>query len=206
MNKILMAAFAVLSLLAVALTPAFAAVTQPPTLIGFSTGNASNATIASVIISTHSVNAGAPTIKHINAHSDLATSAVSIWTTAVPPADANYTNTTVSIPVTSTNGFAASDIIVIQHAASDTYERRILTTFTSATNLTVTVAPTTAVAVGDVIWDMGASAAAVIPVGAATLSLTGENLFTGPAARPVLLDVNGTNVSQLNCVSGLYVR
>lgn len=179
------------------------AIALPPPGYGFTGGNASGTTLASVIISARSANIGAPQLTHLNVTSDKAGSLLKFYVPSASTA-ANFTNSTTSLPVNQTNGFASSDIIIIQHVNTDTYERRVLTTFTSSTNLTVTSAPSTAVIPGDIIWDVGQTAVANVPVGNTNISLIGNGLFAAPPGQPVLLDLDGTSACSINAVSGTY--
>jgi len=155
------------------------------------------------VVSANGKDQGTPVVTFLSATSDLSSSAVTFYS-AGTPTYANYVSTTTSCPVASTNGFAANDVIIIRHVAADTYERRIVDTFTSATNLTVTVAPTTALAVGDLVYK--ATAGGTIPVGNTTLTLNGAGIYAGQKGKPLLLEVNGTSACQVNAVAATYVK
>ncbi len=168
----------------------------------FSLGNAGS-TIASVIASANAYNGGAPCATAYSFTSDLS-GARAIFYKCVTNTTANYANTTVSVPVRSTNDFVSGDIIVIRHTADDSYERRILTTFTSGTNLTVTVAPSTAVAIGDIIYRCSTNNAGSILVSNATVTSQATGLYHGQPGCPLLVDLNGTSACSINLVSGFY--
>lgn len=159
-------------------------------------------TLCYTVVSANSKNNGQPVVTYLNATSDKAASVLTFYT-AGTPTSCNYTNTTVSIPVNSTNGFAANDVIVIWHKLTDTYERRIVDTFTSATNITVTVASTAATVPGDQIYK--ATAAGTIPVGNATKELNGTGIYSGQRGKPLLIDLDGTSAVQVNAASAIYV-
>lgn len=155
------------------------------------------------VVSAASKNNGQPVVTYLNATSDKSASVVQFYDITNAPTSANYVNSTVTLPVTRTNGFASGDIIVIQHKSNDTYERRVLTASTGATNLVVTVAPTQAVAVGDQIYRC--VAAGYIPCGNTTLSLTGEGIYSGRRSSPLLLEVDGTSACQINAAAAKFV-
>jgi hypothetical protein len=170
----------------------------------YSTGGTDvSTTLCYAVISANGKNQGNPVITYLNATSDKSASIVQFYKAGTPTA-ANYVSTSTSIPVVATNGFASTDVIIIRHLADDTYERRVLTTFTSSTNLTVTSAPTTALAVGDLVYK--ATAAGTIPCGATTVSLSGAGIYSGQAGKPLLLEVDGTSACQVNAVSAAYVK
>jgi hypothetical protein len=168
----------------------------------FSLGNAGS-TIASVIASANAYNGGAPCVTAYSFSSDLS-SARAIFYKCVTNTTANYANTTVSVPVRSTNDFVSGDIIVIRHTADDSYERRILTTFTSGTNLTLTVAPTTAVAIGDTIYRCSTNNAGSLLISNLTVTAQSTGLYHGQPGCPLLIDLNGTSACSINLVSGFY--
>jgi hypothetical protein len=192
------------ALVALTLFPAAIRVIAVEEQPAFTAGaSAIGSTISSVIISANGKDQGAPVINTINAASDLAGSVISNYVGNVSVV-ANYTNTTVSLPVNLTNGFAVGNAIIIRHVTDDTYERRIVTTFTSATNLTVTVAPTTAVIPGDLIYR--ADALSTIAWGASTNTVTGTCLVAGKKGKPILMDLAGTSVVVLRNVAGTFVK
>lgn len=146
-----------------------------------------------------------PVLTYLNATSDKAASVVQFYNAGVPVA-ASLTNSTTSIFVSITNANTAfttnGGIIIINHVATDTYERRILTGGGTGTNLVVTVAPTSAVLPKDLIYQ--ATTAGSIPVGAANLSLVGPGIYSGTPGRPLLLEVDGTSACQLNAAAADY--
>jgi hypothetical protein len=171
-------------------------------LTAYATGGTDvGTTLCYAVISANGRAQVAPVITFLNVTSDKATSVVQFYTLG-SPTGASQTNATVSVPVGSTNTFVSGDVIVIQHLADDTYERRVLTTFTSSTNLTLTVAPTSAVVPGDLIYR--ATTAGFIPCGAATLSLTGSGIYSGQPGKPLLLEVDCTSAGQVNAVCAVY--
>ena len=161
-------------------------------------------TICYAVVSAASANGGTPVVTYLNATSDLSSSKVTFYTYGTNTFVNAAQPGTTFIPVNATNGFVNGDVIVIRHVATDTYEKRILTTFTTNGVLVVTAAPTVATAAGDVIYRV--SAAGSIPVGAATLALTGEGIYAGEKGKPLLLEVDGTSTCQLNAVCAKYVK
>jgi len=179
------------------------------------TGVAVGTTVAYGVVSALSANGQTPVITSIAADSDLATSKLRFYYVPQAPTSCNYVSTTTSIPVQSTNGFTATDVIIIRHVATDTYERRLLTTFTSATNLTVTVAPTVATAVNDLIYR--ATTNSVVPWGAilniSGTGLGGTNYFQNPRGiavgqpnYPLLFDLDGTSLVHISGFTAEYRR
>jgi hypothetical protein len=167
-------------------------------------------TLCYSVVSARGKNGGVPVITYLSATSDKAGSVVQFYT-ASNAVTVQAANTTVTIPLSgsaitnvalcfNTNG----GIVVIEHKATDTYERRILGASGSDTNLVVTSAPTVALAAGDVIYPM--YTAGSIPVGNATLGLgPGDGIYSGQAGRPLLLEVDGTSACQINAVSAKFV-
>lgn len=166
-------------------------------------GTTISTNLSTVIIGTRSRNGGQPLITYINATGDTAASVVKFYN-VTQRTTANYVNATNVIPVTATNGFSSGDVIVIQHVAADTYERCLLTTMGS-TNLLTTIAPTSALAVGDNIFKV--TAAGTISVGSATKELNGAGIFSGTRGNPLLVEINGigTNTINLNAVNAVFV-
>lgn len=160
-------------------------------------------TLCYAVISANGNNQSAPVLTYLNATSDKAASVVQFYTAGTPVrADVASSTTNLVVASGDTNGFAANDVVIIRHLATDTYERRILTPNTTATNLNLTVAPTTTVAVGDLIYK--ATAAGSIPVGNATKELVGPGIYAGQRGKPLLLEVDGTSACQINAVAASY--
>ncbi|HVX56971.1 MAG TPA: hypothetical protein VHA37_04515 [Candidatus Saccharimonadales bacterium] len=153
-------------------------------------GGSWNATASSAVISANGLNAGAPVVTGLSAASDKAGSVVQYYKVNSMTVATNV-NTTTSLPVNTTNGFLSGDVIVIRHAATDSYEKRILTTYTTVGTMNVTVAPTTALAAGDTIYDV--SVAGAIPWGPLTNTITGAGICSGQPGMPLLLDITGTS-------------
>lgn len=188
--------------------PATLKADQPVARTAFSTGGtAVGTTLSYAVITPFSSQAAAtPVVTYISGTSDKAGSIFKFYNTSTNTS-ANFVSTTVSLPVQSTNGFAVNDIVVIQHVATDTYERRILTTFTSATNLTTTVAPTVALAIGDRVFDCNTNSAATIPVGNATKEVVTSGIggvYAGQPGQPLLIDLDLTSAGQINTVTAVY--
>lgn len=195
----------ILSGLFVVLLALLPAVTQAVDEIPFFAGGGTDVgtTLCYAVVSANGKNQGVPVVTYVNATSDKAASVIQFYTITANTA-ANVVSTTTAIPVTLTNGFASGDIIVIRHLLDDTYERRILTTFTTATNLVVTVAPTVALVVGDIVYR--AATAGFIPCGAATQAIAGEGIYAGQPGKPLLLEVDCTSAGQINAVAAKFVN
>lgn len=167
---------------------------------GHSAGGTAGTTVSSGILSSRGNTGNAPTVTYVSATSDKSTSKILFYNVATSTGITGA-NTTTSIPVTATNGFAANDILIIEHQTTDTYERRIVSSVT-ATAVVVTVAPTTATVSGDVLHDC--TTASSIPVGAATVSAIGNGIYVGQAKKPLLVEVDGTSACTLNAVTANY--
>ena len=176
---------------------------------GFSACTTNGATTLSyAIVSANSASGGAPIVTYVNAASDKANSRLQFYRVDAATS-ANFSNSTVTLPVNSTNGIGdGSGVIIIRHVASDTYEKRTLTTSTGSTNLVVTVAPLGTVAPGDLIYHATQTGAGCIRWGASTNSVGPSNgpLYSGQAGLPLLVEIDATTVGEVNVVSGNYVR
>ena len=151
----------------------------------YSTGAASN-----YIVSARG--SGAPVITYLNCTGGNADNVATFYSVSGLTV-ATSTNTTVVIPVNGTNNFASGTVIVIRHLANDTYERRVLTTMTTATEMTTTVAPTTAVAAGDIIYAM--TSAGTLPIGTSKEVIASGGCWFGTANMPILIQTSGTTVT-----------
>lgn len=203
--------FSLVALLAIALAAqaqpylggANGGLVAPYTVWSGGTTNGSTA-LSWTVVSAYSVSGGQPQVTHLAVGSDLAGSAVTFYRVTTNTV-ANYASTTTSIPVTGTNGFASGDIILIRHVPGDTYEKRTLTTFTGATNLTTTVAPNQALAVGDMVYDMTTTGAQKILWGATTNTLSSAApIAVGQRGCPLLIEINGTSGASLYGATATY--
>lgn len=195
-----------LTLAAVLLTASIPALADNPVpLDSFAAGGtAVGTTLSYVVVSEYSKNAGTPVVTAICGQSDKEGALIQFYSPNTNTY-ANYVNSTVTIPVAFTNGFGVNDIIVIRHKATDTYERRVLTTSTGSTNLVVTSAPTTAVAVGDTIYRMATDGA--IRWNSVTNTITAsDGFYAGLPGKPVLVELDCTSVGVLQLVKAKYER
>lgn len=160
------------------------------------------------IISARGFNNGPPAVTFLSATSDLSSSLIKAYPLMTADVLANFTNSTVTLPVVQTNGFASGDIIIIRHILNDTYEKRTLTASTGTTNLVVTAAPLQAVIPNDVIYRVSTAAANTfsVPCGAATVNLQSPCVVVGQGGRPLLVEINGTSSCTLNGVSCIYLN
>ena len=176
----------------------------------YATGATNAGTLATVIIGAHSVNNGTPVVTSINATTDKSTANVQFYK-VLRQVNAKYaTNSTVVISVDSTNGFASGDVIIIRHIGNDGYEKRTLTTMTSATNLTTTAAPYTTVP-GDIIYGVTTTGAGKIPVvtntvatGPYIVSLSGTAIYAGQKGCPLLIEIDATTTGTINYATATY--
>lgn len=161
-------------------------------------------TLSYYIASAYSENGGAPIVTYVNATSDKAASVLQFYT-CTTACMVTGVNSTVTIPM-ATNGFSgyvANAILILRHTATDTYERRIVSTATT-TNVVLTAAPTTATAYGDLVYVC--TAAGAIPVTATTKELDGPGIYAGQAGKPLLVDLDATSACQINAISGYYLK
>lgn len=207
MKKIMIMTLALLALVMVTLT----ATAAPPDVVnGFSAGSTNrHGTLSYAIVSPRSPLTGAaPVVRFINAGSDKVAGIVQSYKVTAQATAQYATNATVTLHVNRTNGFASGDVIIIRHITDDSYEKRILTTMTVATNLTTTAAPLGAVVPGDIIYRCTTTGAGTIYWGASTnsLSASGGPLFVGQKDTPLLLEIDATTAGAINVVSGDYAR
>lgn len=174
----------------------------------FSVAATSNATtLASVIVPNNAANGGAPVVTFISYAGDNATNTLQAYKATAMTQAAYVTNTTTTLSVIQTNGFASGDVIIIKHTTPGqvSYERRVLTTMGAATNLVTTVAPTQQVAIGDLIWRVTKSGVASYPVGNTTNTLSNAaGVICGQRNTPLLVEVTGAVAGQLTAVSGFF--
>jgi len=178
--------------------------------------NKTGTTLASVIVPSASNPGGQAELDYLVAQTDLSSAAIQFYTvTNSTSCLQGYTNSTVTLVVQQTNGFASGNIVVIQHVAvPSALERRVLTTMTTATNLVLTQAPTAAFIPGDIVYQE--TAGATIPV--STNALGGYQVVVGPAPTginygslynnantPMLIDITGTSACSIYDAAGRYL-
>lgn len=174
----------------------------------FSLAATNNATtLAHVIVPNNAANGGAPVVTFLSYAGDNSTNTLQAYKATALTQAAYSTNVTVTLSVIQTNGFASGDVIIIKHTTPGaiSYERRVLTTMTTATNLVTTAAPAQAVAVGDLIWRVTKSGVASYPVGNTTNTLSNAGgVLSGQKGTPLLIEVTGAASGQLTAVSGFF--
>ncbi len=203
--KILLAA--ALALLAM---PSLAdTIPTPDAITGFGvTSTNQSTTRCYAIVPRRSANGGAPGVTYINAGSD-SNACQLLFSKVTHVTTTTYTNQTVSIPVASTNGFASGDVVIIEDVATGSYTRGTLTTFTGATNLTLTASPyggDAAIPAGSKIYRT--VNAGQIQWGASTNGLgPARFIWVGQAGYPLMLQIPGnTAAAYINSVGGEYIR
>ena len=147
--------------------------------------------------------AGTPVVTYLNATGTNAANTVKFYYSTLKTS-ATAVNTTTSCPVARTNGFAAGDVVVLQHQGLDghvAFERLNISSLGSPSKLVFAVAPATAVAAGDVFWQQ--TVAGTIPTGNATISLVGDGIVSGSPSVPLLLDCSAVGVT-INAVNATY--
>lgn len=178
------------------------ALNQPYTAVAVGSTNGAT-TLSWVIVPCMSANGGVPIVTYVNATSDKAGSVIQFYKVDAVT-EANYASTTTSVPVSLTNGFPASEAVIIRHKATDTYEKATVTTFTSGTNLTLTAAPWKALAVGDSIYHITKTGVSSIPVGNATKELNGPGIFAGQRNMPLYAEIDATTSGTFNAICVLF--
>jgi hypothetical protein len=172
---------------------------------GCGDGNATNScTIISANGKLGTPGVGQPLVTYINVTSDKSTSKLN-WYSVGAPVACTGPNSTTRIDVANTNTFVAGDVVIIQHVAGDTYERRVITASTGATNLVTWWAPATACAAGDLVYRC-TKIGNGIPVGATNFIWAGTGLIAGQAGAPLLIDLDGTSAVSINCITARYER
>lgn len=210
-NKILLAVSLALSALSVT-----AALPDPINVFGVSTTNGGT-TLSWAIVSPRSANNGTPVVTSVDAVTDAPNTAVLQTYMAIETAvTCTFTNSTVSIPITSTNTGTKWDTgtIVIWHKLYDTCEKRTLTTSGGATNLQVTAAPWTAVTPGDLIYKVTSTGAPALTLTTNTIAANRmaiqrantSGLLVGQKGKPLLIEISGTasTAASVYNASGYY--
>lgn len=200
-----------LAVAAVCLLPARADVIGlgGPAVNGFCTSSTNQASALSwAVVTSRSGNNGTPVVTFLGYGSDLAAFQIQSYKVNAQCV-CNFTNSTVTIPVNTTNGFnaAGSAVIVIRHKLTDDYEKRILTTSTGTTNLVTTVGAQETIVPGDTIYQCIKTGAGSLVGGAAitnTLAAPG-GIFIGQQGLPLLLEINGTSGASLYSASGYFL-
>jgi len=147
---------------------------------------------------------GTPVVTYLNAFGSNSTALVNYYY-STNATKAIGTNTTVTCPVASTNGFAtAGRIVVLQHAGKNphiAYERLIVAS-ASGSNIVFTAAPSTAVAAGDGFFLQ--QLAGSIPTTTTNISIAGSGIISGENGKLLLLDCSGTTNATINAACATY--
>ena len=217
MKKYLAISLTALALLALSLSaPAFEELSvapNGPAYTYFSTSATNPAAATSfVIVSVNTKIANAtPLVVGLGATSDLAGSRVQAYQVTAVTTE-SLTNSTVTLPVASTNGFLVGDVVIARHLADDTYEKLILTTFTTNNALTTTLAPQETTVPGDILYRCTTNGAPCFVLttnsmqGASQiLQLNGGPIMAGQPGKPLLLEVKGTSSATLQNVCVQFV-
>lgn len=202
----LIAAMAAILMVCLCETHALAQITTPPQPYpAYSTVSTNAGTLSYVVIGCNNTlgSKGTPVVTFISATSDKAASAITGYRVDAVAA-CNDTNTTVTIPINTTNGIGTSGTIVIRHLVNDWYEKRTLTTATGSTNCVVTAAPLQTCAIGDIVYHVVAGPS--IQWNATTNTLSGSALMSGQPGCPLLMDLDGTTTAKLNGVTAVFTQ
>lgn len=175
---------------------------QPYSAVSVGTTNGAS-TLSWVIAPCYSANGGVPIVTYLNATSDKASSVVQFYKVTASTV-ANNTNTTTSVPVVTTNGFDTGLSVIVRHVANDVYEKLAITQSTGGTNLTLTAGPAGSIAIGDIIYSISKTGVSKIPVGNATVALTG-NIYAGQRNAPIYAEVDSTTSGTLNAMAVQFV-
>ncbi len=183
---------------------AFTAHAQDPRYVFAGQGTAISTTNAHYIVP---VGTGDPVITFLDATGDTSPSVLRFRTSGTPTV---LSSATAASPGTNLvcvgTGYAANDIIILQHRAADTYERLVVST-ASSSNITTTAAITTAAAIGDIVWlttSAGISSGVTNTAGVQRYSAGG--IFSAGRGKPILVNLTGTNTPALNSVGGYYLQ
>lgn len=135
------------------------------------------------------------------ASSDLSSSTIA-FATGITPHSVTYSNASgTSIYIDATNGWAASDVLVIEGKNGTT--NVTISSFTGSTNITTSASTGFATLPGDQLYKLGT--AVTLTVGAKTnVNYQGEAIFVGNRGRPVRAVVTGTSYSSADSITGRY--
>jgi len=159
---------------------------------------------------------GSPQFRYINVTSDKTNAVLTFYSLNAPILlAANIATNALVVASTDTTGgtfsFASNDVAVIYHVTANSYERVVLNTNYSTTNITLSANSATAITAGDMIFK--AVSASTIPAINLTKELaSAAPIFTTPLVKttqqfsPGLVDLNGTSAVTINAVSGNYVK
>jgi hypothetical protein len=129
-----------------------------------------------------------------------------IWRSGTVTTFATGTNTTFTIPVTHTNGFLESAIVIIRHRDTDTYERAVIGSI-FGNEIDLLDPPTHPVSPGDIIYATSSAGSGVVVGATGTTTLNGPVLFSGrTAGKPLLVQILGTNAPQKHVVTARFIE
>jgi hypothetical protein len=167
-------------------------------------GPGTSGTTLSYFVSSAAGN-GTPRVQYLNGTSDKSTSKFTFWTPSAVFTITTGTNASQATIFCDGTSVTNSDVLVVRHVASDTYERLIFTSSTAST-ITFTANLAAATAAGDQVYKMANKG--TIPVGATTKEINANNggIFNGLSTKPVLIDLDGTSAVTINVASGKYEK
>lgn len=148
---------------------------------------------------------GVPRVQYINATSDKSTSVLKFYTPSVTRLITATGASGQAVITADSTGFAVSDVCVVRHVATDTYERLVISA-TNSTTITFTANLAASVAAGDYVNKMAAKG--TIPVGATTKEINAAHggVFNGASGKSVLIDLDGTSACSINVAAGVYEK
>lgn len=148
---------------------------------------------------------GTPRVQYINGTSDKSTSKFTFYTPGFSSLVTLATNASQAIVYAAGSLFSASDIVLLRHVSSASYERLVVSSTTS-TNITFSSNLASAVVAGDILYKM--TSKGTIPVGATTKEINAGSggVFNGLYSKPILVDLDGTSAVTINVASGIYEK
>ena len=135
------------------------------------------------------------------ATSDKAASVLSIRTGTTPYVIGSSNASGGTISVTTTNGLAADDVLVIVNA-DGTHTSAVIAAFLNTTNITLVATNGVVTLPGDEVYKM--SAATTLKCAAATVNYQGEAIYSGNRGRPVRVVLDGTSACSLDAITVRY--
>lgn len=175
-----------------------------------SPGTALNAGTNYTIIPPDSKTGGEPLVTYLNANCLFASGTATLTAyVSTNQTTANYTNSTTTVYVASTNGFSAGSYVVIQHVVAGALPRfrneAAQISSVAATNIVLATAPTSTVVPGDIVNVEQSWATIPFASSATATSINGPGILSGQRSEPFLLilagSAAGTNTINAACAT-----
>jgi len=116
-----------------------------------------------------------------------------------------FTNNATTITVGSTNGFTANTVIVVQHSGLNAlldrvqYERLQVSSVANTNQIVLVNAPLNTIQTNDVVYQETLMSS--LPIGNATVTLTGPGVVSGFRGKPWLIDEGGSTNTTINAIN-----